>query len=483
MYKSRLKAWGYRKNIRLRHGEDKSLIPLLHDTVQHPEQSETASRAVRLRNGQIVSHDRLVKHLRRRGEGRASTNTKMTVRAIKSPDVLYVSEAVLFQVRTYIHGPWQESVSTAERLDLLRDECAANEEWNSIAHGVRRALDERKLNEALVLMRRAPDVLANLIERRPANMLQVLFMSLSYFTSGGRLERTEATQLSVVVKCLVKYAAAFTSNDQGLPRSHPIHQMFYMLANADEQDIHPLATKAWLTNCQLWDGVMDRPRSTCAVASWISYGEFNGFDAMPSNLGNIIKFMVDYNAAKLGEHQWVSPSALPQHKVLCGLSRRYCCCLQSPPVPQCACSVLWDLTLMLERPLTTGASRRTIHLSQIYTTYLTCREKANGKDPFFNDDVVRSFGALLRRGPQGPMRIDALGWLARACRARRDRDSAEAYMRELIDLMLKDSTHRDTSTRDLINDLEMWFIEWGETEKAAGLARWRDEELGAEATA
>lgn len=81
------------------------------------------------------------------------------------------------------------------------------------------------------------------------------------------------------------------------------------------------------------------------------------------------------------------------------------------------------------------------------------------------------------------MRIDALGWLARACRARRDRDSAEAYMRELIDLLLKDPTHRNTSARGLMNDLVMWFIEWGETEKASGLARWRDEELGAEATA
>lgn len=56
-------------------------------------------------------------------------------------------------------------------------------------------------------------------------------------------------------------------------------------------------------------------------------------------------------------------------------------------------------------------------------------------------------------------------------------------MRELIDFFLQDAAYRDSSARNYMDDLEMWFIEWGETEKAAELARWREEELGAEATA
>lgn len=303
MYKSRLKAWGCKKNIKLRSGEDESIIQLLHSTAQGSRQTGIPKRDIRLRSGQLVSQDRLVTYLRRRGEGKTDASGTLAIRAVKSPDTIYVCEGMLFHVRTYISGPWVESVTTAERLDLLRQECADNEEWNALARGVRVALEQKKLNDALVLMRRAPGILANLIERRPANLLQVLFMSLAYFTSGGLLEQPQAEQLLVVVKCLIKYAAVFAVNEQGLPSSHPIHQMLYMLANADQQDISQLTQKAWLINCQSWDGVMDRPRSTCAVAAWISYGEFNGFNAMPSNLGNILELMVVKYAAIYGEYQ------------------------------------------------------------------------------------------------------------------------------------------------------------------------------------
>lgn len=303
MYKSRIKAWGWRKNIKLKNGEDESLIELLHNTTQQSGQSATSKRDIRLRNGQLVSEDRLLTYLRRRGEGKGGANGTLTIRAVKSPDTIYVCEGVIFHVRAYIHGPWKESVATAERLNLLQAECTANEGWLSLAQGVRCALQQKRLNDALVLMRRAPDVLANLIERRPANLLQVLFMSLAYFTFGGVLEQPQAKQLLVVVKCLIRYAALFTVNDQGLPSSHPIHQMLHMLANADEQEIHQLATQAWLVNCMSWDGVTDRPRSTCAVAAWITYGEFNGFHAMPSNLGSTLEFMVIKYEAIYGEYQ------------------------------------------------------------------------------------------------------------------------------------------------------------------------------------
>ncbi|KAL1880054.1 hypothetical protein Daus18300_001417 [Diaporthe australafricana] len=267
MFKTRIKTWGYRKNIRLRHGEDKSLIQVLHNSVQYSGYSETPIRSFRLRNGQIISQDRLATYLRRRGEGRARANQPVTIRAVRPPDSLYISEAVLFQVRAYIHGGWEETISTAEQLDTLREERASSGEWNSLAHGVRCALEQKRLNDALVLMRRAPEVLTTLIERQPINMLQVLFMSLAYFTLDGFLERPETEQLLIVVKCLFKYAATFVVKNGGLPSSHPLRQMLVTLTNADEHDLHQLATKSWRVNCLSWDGLMDRPRSTYAIAS------------------------------------------------------------------------------------------------------------------------------------------------------------------------------------------------------------------------
>lgn len=302
MYKARFKAWGFKKNIRLRNGEDEDLIQLLHENARPSGQSGVQTGNVLLRNGQLVPQDRLVKHLRRRREGGANID-RHPIRVMRPPDTVYVSEAVLFQVRSYIRGQWEETISTAEQLDTLREEHPANTECNALAHGVRYALEQKKLNDALVLMRRAPNVLADLIERRPPNMLYVLFMSLAYFTFGGLLKGPESAQLLVVVRYLVKYAAVFAAKDQGLPSSHPIRQILGLLANTDENGIFQLAKRAWLVNCQSWDGLMDSPRSTYAIASWISYGEFNGFDALPSNLGDIIELTLEQNAVKYGEYQ------------------------------------------------------------------------------------------------------------------------------------------------------------------------------------
>ncbi|KAJ0107660.1 hypothetical protein J7T55_010265 [Diaporthe amygdali] len=385
---------------------------------------------LRLRNGQLVSQERLATYLRRREEGRARANKPPLIKAVRSPDSVYVPEAVFFQVRTYIHGQWKGIVTSGEQLDTLREERPANGEWNALAHGVRYALEQKRLNDALVLMRRAPVILTNLIERQPVNMLQVLFMSLSYFTFGGHLERPETDQLLIVVKHLIKYAAVFATQDKGLPGNHPLRQLLTMLTHVDENDLHQLVMEAWRVNCQSWDVLMDRPRSTHAIASWIAHGEFAGFNAMPSNLGNIIELTLNNNAVIYGEYH-----------------------------------------------------RRTTHTLQMYSMYLTYKDRANGRDPYFNKEIVAVFEDLVRRGPQGLLKADALSWLARACRARGEREQSERYMRDLIEFLLEDAVHRESLARGFMNDLETWFVEWGEKQKAAELATWREQELGAEVTA
>jgi hypothetical protein len=301
MYKSRFKAWGFKKNIRLRDGEDQDIIQILQGNTS-PERSGAPKGNLLLRDGQLVAHDRLVKHLRRRGEGGASIGKPPTIKPIRPPDAIYVSEAVLFQVRSYIRGQWEETISTAEQLDMLREERPSGAEWNSLAHGVRYALEQKKVDDALVLMRRAPNVLVDLLEERPPNTLFLIFMSLAYFTCGGILEHAEAAQLLTVVKSLVKYAAVVAAQ-WGLPSTHPIRQLLALLCKANEKEMFHLAKKAWFVNCQAWDSLMDQPRSTYCIGSWIGYGEFNGFDAMPSNLGDVIELTLQRNAAKYGEYQ------------------------------------------------------------------------------------------------------------------------------------------------------------------------------------
>lgn len=128
-------------------------------------------------------------------------------------------------------------------------------------------------------------------------------------------------------------------------------------------------------------------------------------------------------------------------------------------------------------------SRRTTHTLQMYSMYLTYKDRANGRDPYFNKEIVAVFEDLVRRGPQGLLKADALSWLARACRAREEREQSERYMRDLIEFLLEDAVHRQSLARGFMNDLETWFVEWGEKQKAAELATWREQELGAEVTA
>lgn len=160
-----------------------------------------------------------------------------------------------------------------------------------------------------------------------------------------------------------------------------------------------------------------------------------------------------------------------------------CCCYRQCSLLSLLLVHRLSFDIWLEVSLTRATSRRTTHILQIYSTYLTYRDKANGRNPYFNDEIVRSFEDALRRGPQGPIKADVLGWLARACRERGERASAETYMLELIDFFLHDPSYRDSSAKNCMDDLEMWFIEWGEAQKAAELARWREEELSQGVTA
>lgn len=130
-------------------------------------------------------------------------------------------------------------------------------------------------------------------------------------------------------------------------------------------------------------------------------------------------------------------------------------------------------------------SHRTAHTLQMQSLYLTYRDEARGCDPYFNEKLRSVFEELERRGPPGTSLLfaDTLYWLANAHKALGDRGLAEIYMRKLIDFLLQIPIHRESLGRNFMKELEIWLIQWGENKKAADIATWREEELGAEAAA
>lgn len=315
MYKRKLKQWGHTKYIKLGNDEERSLLRVDYGSGTHFDHRENQARHIRLRNGQLVSTDRLEAHLRRR-PGWTSANGPLTARAVRPPHSLYLSEAILFQVHKSIHGRWGDTCRTGEHLDMMFEGPAESSvstprskspgaQWNSLAHSVKFALKQKRLNDALFLMRRAPHVLMQLIQShgatRPMKSPETLFTALSFFTFGKFLNPEETEQLMIVVKHLIAFAAAFAA--QTLPSHDWLRQLLATLSSVDAYDLQQLLTKAWRVACQSFDALMDCPRSTKAIAGWISYGDFMGFDAMPSELGEIIELTLSENAAKYGEDQ------------------------------------------------------------------------------------------------------------------------------------------------------------------------------------
>lgn len=104
--------------------------------------------------------------------------------------------------------------------------------------------------------------------------------------------------------------------------------------------------------------------------------------------------------------------------------------------------------------------------------YLHYTDIANGRDPYMNSTnlAMREF---IYRWSTPLERLDDSQWLAKASKARGERQSAEMYMRETIEYMLEDQGWSAAALGNAVL-LEDWFREWGDDNKAAGLAQWRE---------
>lgn len=268
MYKARLKKWGFSKYI-LTKAEDLASLPNLLGEGEH-------RGAVRLVSGRVVDVDRLTSHLLRkktpaaaaahRGHHWAVPAPSLVAMAIKPPDVLHISEAVLTETRIYVSGQMTEVFSDFGELAI-----------NSTFYASRGLLRSGKVDEAVALLRQAPRQMMELLRYDSPGILDSLFMILAHLhdISGERLAKT--------LKALVRYAAAAAA-DLGWPLHHPLRRILIGFANLNEQDAlaqYDLATRSWRLLLEMIDAELGTPGCSVNFCRWLDLGESSGYDVLP----------------------------------------------------------------------------------------------------------------------------------------------------------------------------------------------------------
>lgn len=397
MFKTRLISWGLRKNIRLRAGRDDDVVQKLAsptDDAQQPLSHYTPlrSRTVRLSNGLVVDADRLAEHVRRK-RYRSKGGSSPPITTVRPPDSYCIFETVFSSAQSYILGRFQGVITTPEALDRAREADQLVTRWVSYSSAIRSATLERPLlrrsaaaekqmfNDALVLMRRAPQELGALIRHQPANVTGYIFFFLMISTRRNIFpDEPMAKQFSAVVKALMRYmAVAFSADDVDLPL--PLRQLLRNIASIeDEYMLNRLAVQAWKMNCKTWESLLGgRGGSKTLINDWLSFQYAGESNELPKNFGEFIEETLRMSEPKYG-----------------------------PSYAQ----ILW------------------------YSAhYRFSKDKDAGRDPNKNEEIVAIYKQILRSGPTLVPRVNSLRMLAEVSKGQGDGEAMEGYLREAIHVL------------------------------------------------
>jgi hypothetical protein len=284
MYKVRLRQWGSSKYIKTR-AEDAASLPNLLGGGRGGGEHRGP---VRLASGLVVDADRLACHLlRKRGlpataGPKASRPSKIRSRShhaanqpplpsfmtIKPPDILYVSEAVLADTRTYVSG------RMVDMAFANRGICAP---ITVTFYTSRNLLREGKHDEAVALLREAPRQMDDLLRRESPRILEDLFMVIAY------LRGIPGEPVTKSVKALIRYTAAAAA-ELGWPPQHPLRRILSGFAMISEQDAlaqYDLATRGWKCLIEMLDAHLGVPGCAAIFPKWLRLSEGSGYDVLP----------------------------------------------------------------------------------------------------------------------------------------------------------------------------------------------------------
>ncbi|KAK7703466.1 hypothetical protein SLS64_009136 [Diaporthe eres] len=401
-YKARLNRWGFSKYITTR---------LEREALQHvvsnglPTEGGAKPEIVRLSNGTMISLSSLVTHLDRK-RSTPHLYPVHVLRSLRSPEGLWVSEEMLRSARDYIREQYT-TLNDAE-LDMRASLPSHYGDFFKGLVAVRRLLQESRVDDALLVLRRAPEQIRMLLGGPTVNNA---FGCICITVLCVKWDESRAEYMNATLRALLKFAASVVHETAG---PDPLRRILTSLTKLDDSVFREAVIRTWKCQLQTWTEMRGSDWNVPLLGEWLAFGETAGYDQLPSNFEQGLRDTIRGHEVQYGR------SSLP------------------------VVTLLWlygeHSRLYAER---TGTST----------------EKAK-----------RIFLDLLDRGQDLDMlgKYTAQYFVAKEYRRDGDKVNAEKFLRGAIESLssLEDRPCFGVSAAlELVLDLERWLTEWGEYDK------------------
>ncbi|KAJ4417851.1 hypothetical protein N0V82_005908 [Gnomoniopsis sp. IMI 355080] len=287
MVKTRLKKWGYTKNVSVRSEEVESLMELIFDAESHGSVRRT-STAVTLATGRVVGLDRVAAHLRRKRispiivqkasqvsmaryhHGGSPSPTSLSM---DSPFEFRLPETIFFDVDSFVSGSIQRPDA---RMLVQGFSGAQSVKFLDLASSARKLFDQHKDTEALSLLRMAPVRVKELLHSDEPTVVRMVFMALIQLLNGPR-----GRSLDDAVSALVRYSASLATEDNSeWPEQHPVRRILLNLSQARDESLLEVVIRGYKRLLDSYESLSGQSVKATTPA-WLDLGEAAGFANLP----------------------------------------------------------------------------------------------------------------------------------------------------------------------------------------------------------
>ncbi|KAG6362042.1 hypothetical protein INS49_010271 [Diaporthe citri] len=314
-YKRRLKAWGLTKYIKLQADHDEPVVREAFPDGTRASATRQQHGYVQLTNGRLVDAKSLAMHLKRKARIRNASQWKRRYEVLSpgavvcAPDRFRVLEGVYANVRAYMMGRFEESITTPKEVDIARGWDPHSGRWLRFSAAVQAACEEGKMDDAyvyaiavhdlsigdhdIVWMRHAPEELGLLLRHQPSNTLNNFFRFLAQSIRFIEPQDPAGAQFLKVVKALIKFGVAYLAQNAAflnLSTGHPLYRLFDCLARVDDDELLQAAWNGWKVGCQSWYDIMKDPAAWSANVDYLNIASLGGCSVseLPTNMGAIL---------------------------------------------------------------------------------------------------------------------------------------------------------------------------------------------------
>lgn len=314
MVKTRLKKWGYSKNVSIKSDEVQELMDKIVEVESRGDVRKTSTE-VTLATGKVVTLDRVAAHLRRKKVPSTVLQSKLSQLAllrtstspgpspislsITSPDVFQLPEGIFFDVRDFVRG--QGAFDPVAAKTMVRNVSPELHKVCAIVYSAREFCVDDQLSQAVKTLNAAPKRFKKVIRTNLEAIPRLLFMTVVH------LWQVPGPSLQGTVKALIRLIIQMAHEEARveLHREHPLRRILLALSQANEDTLWDLSFQGWKCLVESYDSLQGSSASESAIGAWLDLGGSAGFEALPiAQLEYKLRTNYEAKVASLGEsHQ------------------------------------------------------------------------------------------------------------------------------------------------------------------------------------